>query len=109
MRGLLGSVVRKNSWQLAQHVGAATPHGFQRLLGRASWDADTLRDEVRRYATEHLLSDNEAGVLIVDETEFLKKGNKSAGVHANIQAPPVGSRTVRSVCFWRGSARVAER
>lgn len=63
------------------------PHGFQRLLGRASWDADVLRDEVRRYAAEHLLSPSEAssgasggGVLVVDETGFLKKGTKSAGV-----------------------------
>ena len=69
----------RHYWATA-HVGAATPHGFQRLLGRASWDADTLRDEVRRYATEHLLASNEAGVLIVDETGFLKKGNKSVGV-----------------------------
>ena len=80
VRGLLGPVQRKNSWQLAQHVGSTTPHGFQRLLGRASWDADTLRDEVRRYATEHLLASDETGVLIVDETGFLKKGTKSVGV-----------------------------
>lgn len=80
VRGLLGPVQRKNSWQLAEHVGATTPHGFQRLLGRASWDADALRDEVRRYAVEHLLAEHEPGVLIIDETGFLKKGDKSAGV-----------------------------
>jgi SRSO17 transposase len=80
VRGLLGPVQRKNSWQLAEHVGAATPHGFQRLLGRASWDADVLRDEVRRYASDHLLAQGEAGVLIIDETGFLKKGHKSVGV-----------------------------
>lgn len=86
VRGLLGPVQRKNSWQLAEQVGAATPHGFQRLLGRASWDAEALRDEVRCYAAEHLLSPppgeiaSGGGVLIVDETGFLKKGTKSAGV-----------------------------
>ena len=80
LSGLLGRVERKNSWQLAEHVGAATPHGFQRLLGRARWDADALRDEVRRYSAEHLLAESEAGVLIVDETGFLKKGEKSVGV-----------------------------
>lgn len=80
VRGLLGPVQRKNSWQLAEHVGAATPHGFQRLLGRARWDADALRDQVVEYAIDHLLSVDEAGVLIVDETGFLKKGDKSAGV-----------------------------
>ena len=80
VQGLLGPVHRKNSWQLAEHVGASTPHGFQRLLGRARWDADALRDEVRRYAVDHLLAEGESGVLIVDETGFLKKGEKSVGV-----------------------------
>lgn len=80
LRGLLGPVQCKNSWQLAEHAGDDTPHGFQRLLSRASWDADDLRDEVTRYAKEHLLAEGEAGVLIIDETGFLKKGVKSAGV-----------------------------
>lgn len=80
LSGLLGPAERKNSWQLAEQAGAATPHGFQRLLGRARWDADVLRDEVGRYAGEHLLAADEAGVLIVDETGFVKKGIKSAGV-----------------------------
>ena len=80
LRGLLGSVQRKNSWQLAELAGEATPHGFQRLLGRARWDANRLRDEVRRYVIDHLLVEGDDGVLIVDETGFLKKGDKSAGV-----------------------------
>lgn len=78
LRGLLSQVDRKNSWQLAEAAGADTPHGFQRLLGRAHWDADEVRDDLQRYAVEHL-GDSE-GVLIIDETGFLKKGNKSAGV-----------------------------
>lgn len=45
LRGLLGSADRKNSWQLADATGAATPHGFQRLLGRARWDADAVPKE----------------------------------------------------------------
>lgn len=80
VRGLLGPVQRKNGWQLAEHVGDATPHGFQRLLGRASWSADDVRDTLMHYAHEHLLTDGDHGVLIVDETGFLKKGDKSAGV-----------------------------
>ena len=68
LRGLLGSVQRKNSWQLAELAGDATPHGFQRLLGRASWDANRLRDEVGRYVIDHLLVEGDDGVLIVDET-----------------------------------------
>jgi len=78
LRGLLSQVDRKNSWQLAEAAGADTPHGFQRLLGRARWSADDVRDDLQHYVAEHL-SDPQ-GVLIIDETGFLKKGNKSAGV-----------------------------
>lgn len=80
IRGLLGPVQRKNGWQLAEHVGNATPHSFQRLLGRASWSADEVRDSLMRYVHKHLLTDGDHGVLIVDETGFLKKGDKSVGV-----------------------------
>jgi SRSO17 transposase len=78
LRGLLGRVERKNAWQLAEAIGDATPHGIQRLLGRARWDADVVRDDLRAYVVEHLGEPD--GVLIVDETGFLKKGQKSAGV-----------------------------
>jgi SRSO17 transposase len=80
VRGLLGPVQRKNSWQLAEHVGDATPHGVQRLLDRARWDADQVGDELIRYARTHLLTEGDHGVLIVDETGFLKKGDQSVGV-----------------------------
>ena len=75
LRGLLSHVGRKNSWQLAEATGAETPHGFQRLLGRARWDADQVRDDLQSYVMEHL--GHPQGVLIVDETGFLKKGEKS--------------------------------
>lgn len=80
LQGLLAPVQRKNSWQLAEQVGDASPHGIQRLLDRARWDPDAVRDELVRYAHHHLLAEDESGVLIVDETGFLKKGDKSAGV-----------------------------
>jgi SRSO17 transposase len=78
LRGLLGDVARKNGWQLAEHAGETTPDGMQRLLTSARWDADALRDDVRGYVVEHL--GEPGGVLVVDETGFLKKGGKSAGV-----------------------------
>ena len=78
LRGLLGNVGRKNSWQLAEQAGAATPDGTQRLLNHARWDPDEVRDDLRGYVVEHL-GDPEA-VLVMDETGFLKKGAKSAGV-----------------------------
>jgi len=80
VQGLLGRVDRKNGWQLAEYLGDETPHGIHRLLDRASWNAADIRDELIRYVHKNLLVPNEAGVLIVDETGFLKKGNKSAGV-----------------------------
>ena len=78
LRGLLGGVERTNGWQLAEHASEMTPDGMQRLLTSARWDADALRDDVRAYIVEQL--GDPGGVLVVDETGFLKKGNKSAGV-----------------------------
>lgn len=80
VRGLLGRVQRKNGWQVAEYLGDAKPYGVQRLLGRSHWSADAARDVLSGYARSHLLAEGEGGVLIVDETGFLKKGGKSAGV-----------------------------
>lgn len=76
--GLLGPVQRKNAWQVAELIGDADPYGVQYLMGRADWDPDAVRDDLRGYVVEHL-GDPDA-VLILDETGFLKKGTKSAGV-----------------------------
>ena len=73
--GLLGRVERKNSWQLAEAIGERDPQGVQRLLNSAQWDADEVRDDLRDYGLEHL-GEEATGVLIVDETGFLKKGDK---------------------------------
>src|SRR5215218_9818332 len=73
--GLLGRVERKNGWQLAEAIGERDPQGVQRLLNSAEWDADEVRDDLREYVLEHL-GDKETSVLIVDETGFLKKGEK---------------------------------
>ena len=76
---VLAGAERRNGWQLAEAAGEATPYGMQRLIASASWDADAVRDDLRAYVVAHL--GDRAGVLIVDETGFLKKGDKSAGVH----------------------------
>src|SRR3954451_25426930 len=76
--GLLGPVQRKNAWQVAEQIGDADPYGVQYLMGRADWDPDEVRDDLRAYVVESL-GDPDA-VLILDETGFLKKGTKSAGV-----------------------------
>lgn len=77
--GLLGRIERKNGWQMAEAIGERDPQGVQRLLNSARWDADEVRGDLRSYVVEHL-GDEESGILIVDETGFLKKGEKSAGV-----------------------------
>ncbi|MFV0126138.1 IS701 family transposase [Streptomyces sp. HMX112] len=78
VRGLLAPVERKNGWQLAEYAGHRGPAGFQHLLNGASWDADAVRDDVQHYVAERLGTPD--GVLIVDDTGFLKKGTTSAGV-----------------------------
>src|SRR5215211_1672095 len=77
LRGLLGQSERKNGWTLAEAAGEVSPDGMQRLLRTADWDADAVRDELRSYVLERL---GPGGVLIVDETGFIKKGTRSAGV-----------------------------
>jgi SRSO17 transposase len=78
LRGLLAPLERKNGWQLAEHLGEPGPQGVQRLLNSAAWDADAVRDDLRAYVVEALGAPG--GLLIVDETGFLKKGTKSVGV-----------------------------
>jgi len=78
LQGLLSPIERKNGWQLAEAVGDQTPYALQHLLGRADWDADTVRDDLRAYVVEHL--GEPQAVLVLDETGFLKKGTRSAGV-----------------------------
>ena len=78
LKGLLSPVERKNGWQLAERAGDATPDGVQRLLYNYQWDADLVRDDLRSYVIERLA--DAAAVLAVDETGFLKKGDKSVGV-----------------------------
>jgi SRSO17 transposase len=78
LAGLLDRIERKNGWQLAEAIGELGAKGVQRLLNAAIWDADGVRDDLRDYVVEHLGDPD--GILIVDETGFLKKGTKSCGV-----------------------------
>ena len=76
--GLLSGVERKTGWLMSEQAGLDRPYRMQSLLGRGLWCADELRDIVRDYAFESL-GDSD-GVLVVDETGFVKKGEHSAGV-----------------------------
>lgn len=78
MLGLIAPLGRKNGWTLAEQAGHSGPDRIHRMLNRIEWDADEVLDDVRDYVVEHL-GDHEA-VLIVDDTGFLKRGTRSAGV-----------------------------
>ncbi len=75
---MLAPLERRNGWTLSEQAGEGCPDGMQRLLNHADWDADAVRDEVRSFVPGHLGAED--GVLIVDETGFIKKGRRSAGV-----------------------------
>jgi SRSO17 transposase len=76
--GLLSDVDSRSCWQLAERAGDATPHGMQRLLGEAVWDADEVRDDLRGYVVDEL--GDAAAVLVLDDTGDLKKGRHTVGV-----------------------------
>ncbi len=76
--GLLSDLPRKNCWSIAEWAREASPEGMQHLLGRARWDTDRVRDNVREYVLEHLR--DEEAVLVVDETGDVKKGMHTVGV-----------------------------
>src|SRR5918912_909678 len=78
LEGLLCPVERKNGWQLAANAGDRTPDGVQDFLARMRWDADQVRDDLCAYVVAHL--GDADGVLVLDETGFVKKGTKSVGV-----------------------------
>lgn len=76
--GLLSDLPRKNCWSIAEWAGGTSPDGMQHLLGRARWDANAVRDDVRECVLDHLR--DEDAVLVVDETGDVKKGTHTVGV-----------------------------
>lgn len=78
LRGLLSEMPRKTCWDLGRHAGHETPDVMQRLLARAAWDEDAVRDAVRRYVVAHLAGPE--AVLVLDETGQEKKGTLTCGV-----------------------------
>ncbi|WP_242436007.1 IS701 family transposase [Streptomyces sp. Root369] len=75
---MLSDLPRKNCWSIAEWAGEASSDGMQHLLGRATWDADRVRDDVREYVLEHL--GDEDAVLVVDETGDVENGTHTVGV-----------------------------
>jgi len=75
---VLSGIERKTGWLMAEQAGSSKPYRIQSFLGRGRWDADALRDVLHNYVVEALR--DPAGVLVVDETGFLKQGKHSVGV-----------------------------
>lgn len=78
VRSLMAPLERKNGWTISEATGARSPDSVQWLLTGADWDPDVLRDDLRAWVADELGDPD--GVLVVDDTGFLKKGEKSAGV-----------------------------
>ena len=89
LRELISPVERKNGWQLAEQARDNTPDGVQHLLCTCIWDTDLVRHDLGAYVVEHL---GDVDGVLVDETGFLKNGNKSVGGAAPIQRHGWGDR-----------------
>ncbi len=90
LQAVLSEIPRKNGWQMAEHARQLRPYGMQRLLSRAVWDQDGVRDELRALVKETLQPpavlpdsaehDELFPVLALDESGIPKRGKHSAGV-----------------------------
>ena len=78
VKGLLSSAERKNGWQLSEVMGESTPYAVQQYIYRGRFSANAKRDILREYIGAKI--GTEDGILVVDETGFLKQGKKSCGV-----------------------------
>ena len=91
LRGLLAGLERKNGWTVAEHAGAVSPDGMQRLLRTADWDVGGVRDDLRGYVLAEL-GDAPSGVFIVDETRLRQEGRAlgrgGPAVHRHLVCSP---------------------
>ncbi|TMC18984.1 MAG: IS701 family transposase [Chloroflexi bacterium] len=81
LEAILSEIPRKNSWQIAEHALLTRPYGMQRLLSKAVWDVNGVRDDLRKYVLEQLgTQESMEAILVPDESGIPKEGKKSAGV-----------------------------
>jgi SRSO17 transposase len=76
--GLLSPLPKKNGWTLAEHAGHSHPGRVQTFLCRGAWHAGELESAVRDLVVAEM-GDPDA-VLVIDDTQMIKKGVKSVGV-----------------------------
>jgi SRSO17 transposase len=78
MVGQLSPLERKSIEPMALHVKGGTVRGLQRFLTDVPWDEEHMRWTYHQLVAD-AMGDPE-GVLMVDETSFVKKGQESVGV-----------------------------
>ncbi len=54
LQALISDIPRKNGWQIAEQAKQAHPYGIQRLLSRAVWDEEGVRDDLRGLVCQTL-------------------------------------------------------
>src|SRR6266849_9186305 len=54
LQAVLSEIPRKNGWQIAEHARQRRPYSMQRLLSRATWDQDGVRDDLRTFVGQVL-------------------------------------------------------
>src|SRR5260370_12427922 len=106
MQAIISEIPRKNSWQIAEHAKQARPYGMQRLLSRAVWDEEGVRNELRAHALQCLNPPPEGpGVAhpatyplhVIDESCFPKRLTQASGVHQDYCVVPAqGENTLDS-------------
>ena len=75
--GQMGPLPRKSVEPMADEAGVP-PRNLQQFLGAFRWDEAAVRDLLQRYVARKHSDSNSIG--IIDETSYVKKGDKTAGV-----------------------------
>ena len=78
MVGQLSPLARKSIEPMALRVAGGSVRGLQRFLSEVPWDEEHMRWSYHQLVAEEMGEPD--GVLIFDETSFVKKGTDSAGV-----------------------------
>jgi SRSO17 transposase len=78
MVGQCSKLERKSIEPMALHVAGSTIRGMQRLISDVRWDEEQMRWHDHQLVADEL-GDPE-GVLMFDETGFVKKGQDAVGV-----------------------------
>ncbi|TQF16906.1 transposase [Myxococcus llanfairpwllgwyngyllgogerychwyrndrobwllllantysiliogogogochensis] len=83
---------------LSADAGHQASYSFLHLLLRAKWDADAVSDDVLEYARRAL---GEGGILAVDETGFMKTGEKSVGASRRLTSALRAGGGLQYACLAR--------